>query len=103
MQPMAQEECAAFVGLDWADAQHEVCLQAAGTARREFGGLEHSPEAIDAWGHTLHTRCNGQPIAVCRELKQGPIVSARRTYDFLVLFPVTPLTLAQYREAFTPS
>jgi transposase len=103
MKHMSQEEFAAFVGLDWADAKHDVCIQAAGTARREFGGLEHSPEAIDAWVHTLRTRFNGQPIAVCLELKQGPIVSALRNYDFLVLFPVNPLTLAKYREAFTPS
>jgi transposase len=26
-----------------------------------------------------------------------------RTYDFLVLFPINPLMLARYREAFTPS
>jgi transposase len=31
------------------------------------------------------------------------IVSALRQYEFLVLFPVNPLTLARYREAFTPS
>jgi transposase len=103
MKHMAQEEFAAFVGLDWADAKHDVCLQAAGTERREFGSLEHSPEAIDGWVQTLRTRFNGQPIAVCLELKQGPIVSALRKYDFLVLFPVNPLTLAKYREAFTPS
>ena len=56
----------------------EICLQAAGTARRECGGLEHSPEAIAVWVHTLRTRCNGQPIAVCLERKQGPMVSALR-------------------------
>jgi transposase len=100
---MAQEEFAAFVGLDWADAKHDVCLQAAGTARREFGDFEHRPEAIEAWVQTLRMRFNGQPIAVCLELKQGPIVSALRKYDCLVLFPVNPLTLAKYREAFTPS
>jgi transposase len=26
-----------------------------------------------------------------------------RKYNFLVLFPINPLTLARYREAFTPS
>jgi len=103
MQHRSQEEFAAFVGLDWAEATHDGCLQAAGTARREFGGLEHRPEAIDAWVQTLRTRFNGPPIAVCLELKQGPIVSALRKYDFLVLVPVNPLTLAKYREAFTPS
>jgi transposase len=103
MKPQALEAFAAFIGLDWADAKHDICLQAAGSDRREFLVLEHSPEAIDAWVQTLRTRFHGQPVAVCLELNQGPIVSALRQYDFLVLFPVNPFTLAKYREAFTPS
>jgi transposase len=103
MKPHAPEAFAAFIGLDWADAKHDVCLQAAGAERREFLVLEHRPEAIDAWVQTLRTRFHGQPVAVCLELNKGPIVSALRQYDFLVLFPVNPFTLARYREAFTPS
>jgi transposase len=103
MQHHTCEDFAAVVGLDWADATHDVCIQAAGTTHREFLVLEHRPEAIEAWVQTLRTRFHGQPIAVCLELNTGPIVSALRTYDFLVLFPVNPLTLAKYREAFTPS
>ena len=103
MKSHVSEAFAAFIGLDWADAKHEVCLQAAGTAQREFRSLEHSPEEINAWVQTLRTRFNGQPVAVCLELTKGPIVSALRHYDFLVLFPVNPLTVAKYREAFTPS
>src|SRR6266478_1342142 len=103
MKPHVSEAFAAFIGLDWADAKHDVCLQAAGTAPREFLSLAHSPEAINAWVQTLRTRFNGQPVAVCLELTKGPIVSALRNYDFLVLFPVNPLTVAKYREAFTPS
>src|SRR5437660_377133 len=94
---------AAFVGIDWADAKHDACLQAAGSAKRECFQLEHTPEAIDAWVTTLRTRFHGQPVAVCLELDKGPLVSALRTYDFLVLFPINPLTLARYREAFTHS
>ena len=103
MQQEAHEEFAAFIGLDWADSKHDVCLQAAGSAKRECFILTHTPEAIDAWVSTLRTRFNGHPIAVCLELNKGPIVSALRKYDFLVLFPINPLTLARYREAFTPS
>src|SRR5262249_1278700 len=103
MKPVSQEEFAACVGLDWADAKHDVRVQAAGTERREFGSFAHSPEAIAVWGQTLRTRFNGQPVAVCLELTKGPIVSALRNDDFLVLFPVNPLTLATYREAFPPS
>jgi Transposase len=103
MTHRSHEAFAAFVGIDWADAQHDVCLQAAGSTKRECCILEHTPEAIDAWVTTLCMRFNGQPIAICLELNKGPLVSALRKYDFLVLFPLNPLTLARYREAFTPS
>jgi transposase len=103
MKPQPSEAFAAFVGLDWADAKHDICLQASSSAHREFLRLDHRPEAIDAWVQSLRTRFNGQPIAVCLELNKGPIVSALRQYEFLVLFPVNPLTVAKYREAFTPS
>jgi transposase len=103
MTHVSHEAFAAFVGIDWADAKHDVCLQAARSAKREYLQLEHTPEAIDAWVTTLRTRFNGQPVAICLELNKGPLVSALRKYDFLVLFPINPLTLARYREAFTPS
>ena len=102
MTQPSHDTFAAFIGIDWADAKHDLCLQAAGTAKRERFQLEHTPEAIDAWVTTLRTRFNGQPVAVCLELDKGPLVSALRKYDFLVLFPINPLTLARYREAFTP-
>src|SRR5215467_7424584 len=103
MTPTSHTAFAAFVGIDWADAKHDICLQVTGTAKRECFQLEHTPEAIDAWVTTLRTRFSGQPIAICLELTKGPLVSALRKYDFLVLFPINPLTLARYREAFTPS
>jgi transposase len=103
MTQSAPDTFAAFVGIDWADAKHDVCLQAAGSTKRECFQLEHTPEAIDAWVTTLRTRFNGQPVAVCLELTKGPLVFALRKYDFLILFPLNPLTLARYREAFTPS
>jgi transposase len=103
MQHEAPETLAAFVGLDWADAKHDVCLQAAGSAPREHDRLDHTPEAMEAWGGSLQKRCEGKPIAIGLELNKGPSVFALRTYHFLVLFPLNPLTLARYREAVTPS
>ncbi len=103
MTRLPTDDFAAFVGIDWADAKHDVCLQAAGSETREFSILVHTPETIDEWVSTLRQRFKGQPIAICLELNKGPIVYALRKYDFLVLFPVNPLTLARYREAFAPS
>ena len=93
----------AFVGLDWADRKHDFCLQAAGSDQREFGTMDHTPEVIAKWAYSLRDRFGGGPIAVCLELAKGPIVSALQRYDFIVLFPVHPSTLAKYREAFVPS
>jgi Transposase len=103
MTPTSHHTFAAFVGIDWADATHDGCLQATGAAKRECFQLEHTPEAIDAWGTTLRMRFHGQPVAICLALNKGPLVFALRKYDFLVLFPINPRTLARDREAFTPS
>ncbi len=93
----------AFVGLDWADTSHAVCLQVAGSDMRESRVWAHTPEAIGAWACMLRHRVGGRPIAVCLELTQGPLVSALSAHDFLVLFPVNAQTVATYRQAFTPS
>jgi hypothetical protein len=103
MTPPVHDTFAALVGIDWADAKPNGCLQAAGSTQREGFQLEHTPEALDAWVTTLQTRFPAQPVALCLERTQGPLVCALRTYDFLILFPINPLTLARYREAFTPS
>lgn len=100
---LAPQEFAAFVGIDWADATHDVCLQAAGSEKRQRFILQHTPEAIDTWVQTLRTRFQGQPIAMCLELNKGPLVAALQKYDVLGLFPLNPLTLSRSREAFTPS
>ena len=65
MTRLPVQEFAAFIGLDWADATHAICLQAAGSNTRESSMLEHTPEAIDAWARALRSRFGGQPIAVC--------------------------------------
>jgi transposase len=94
---------AAFVGIDWADRKHDVCLHVPGASAPETSVLEHRPLVIDAWARRLRERFGGRPIAVCVELAQGPIVSALLEHDFFVIFPVNPTMLAKYRSAFVPS
>ena len=72
MTQTSHDTCAAWVGIDWADANHAMCLQAADTAKRECFQRTHTPEALEAWGTTLRTRFNGPPVAICLELTQGP-------------------------------
>lgn len=94
---------AAFIGIDWADKKHDICLHVPGQKKRERSVLDHRPTAIREWAQKLRERFGGAPIAVALELAQGPIVSALSEHDIFVLFPVQPTMLAKYREAFTPS
>lgn len=102
---MSTPACPMFtaqVGLDWADAKHDFCLQPGGGESREFGRFSHQTDQIDAWAQGLKARFGGT-IAVALELAKGPIVYALQKYDFIVLFAVDPSLLAKYRVAFKPS
>src|SRR5215472_103531 len=103
MRTQAEAQFAAFIGLDWADTKHDLCMQITATEEREFSVLPHRADAIEAWVRSLRQRFAGQPVALCLEIAKGPLVYALQKYDFLVLFPVHPATLAKYRQAFTPS
>ncbi len=92
----------AFIGIDWADTKHDVCIQPSSGDQREFDVIPHQVERIDEWVHGLCRRF-GSPIAIAVELTKGPIVYALQKYDCFVIFPINPLTLAKYREAFQPS
>lgn len=95
-------EFTAFIGIDWSDTKHDICIQPAGSQDREFDRIAHQPQHIEQWAQEVRRRFGG-PIAVVLELSKGPIVSALQKYDFFVLFPVNPSMLAKYRQAFKPS
>ena len=97
------ESYAALIAIDWADRQHAVCLYDQTTGRREQYTVKHTPESLQAWVSSLRARLPGQQLAVCTEQSRGPLIYALLQYDFLVLYPVNPATLAKYRQAFSPS
>lgn len=90
---------AAFVGIDWADQQHAVCLREAGRRACEASVLKQTPEAIDEWASGLRRRFHGRPVAVCLEQSKGALIYALMKYDFFLLYPINPAQLAHYRKA----
>jgi len=96
-------EFAALVAIDWADQKHAWALQISGSPERETGTIDHTPEAVDVWASELRLRFGGQPIAVALEQSRGPLVFTLTKYEHLVLFPVHPTVLVNYRKSFRPS
>lgn len=75
----------AWVGLDWADEQHEVPLQAVGSERVEAFVLPQRPEALQEWVGPLRTRFPHGQVAIAIEQAQGGLIYALMNYDFLLL------------------
>lgn len=93
----------AYVGIDWADRKHDICLYDATTGQREYSVIDAQPQDIAAWVNKLQQRYGNAPIAVCLEQKRGPLIYALCQYETLVLFPINPRTVSNYRRAFQPS
>jgi transposase len=92
---------AAFLGLDWADQEHAICLLDGELPAGEV--VPHTPEAITAWVHRLQQRFGDRPLAVALEQQRGPLIAVLLQFDNLVLFPINPRQLARYRQALFPS
>jgi transposase len=91
-----------YVGIDWANDKHDLCIQQANSDKRKFKVIKHSANTVNDWIIKLHKQYKGQ-IAVAVELSKGPIVYALQKYKFVTIHPVNPSMLAQYRKAFSPS
>lgn len=92
----------AYVGLDWADAEHSVHLQPA-DGRVEHQTVAQRPEVLQAWVAELRRRFPGGRIAVAIEQRKGAVVHALLQHDCFVLYPINPKALARYREVFVTS
>ena len=102
-EKVGEPEFVAFVGIDWADQKHVWCLQAAHSAKRETGELEHKPEVVEAWVSQLCQRFGHGPIAVSVEQVKGALVYMLGKYECLHLYPVPSTMSSSMREALYPS
>jgi transposase len=92
-----------FVGIDWSEKWHDVCLldqDGEVLARRRIedslAGLTQLQTLI-----AEHAEDPAQ-VVVCIEKAQGLLVRALRAADF-VIYPVNPLSASRYRERHTLS
>lgn len=99
----ATTEFAATIGLDWADQKHDLWLRPADGSKGQHLRLEQTPEALHAWVAKLRQRFGGRPVALGLETSRGPVISALTAYDFIVLFPINPKAMKDYRAAFSVS
>jgi transposase len=93
----------ATIGLDWADKKHDLWVRPADGSKSQHVQLEHTAEAIHEWVAKLRERFPNGSVAIAVETSRGPVLSALRAYDFIVIFAVNPKCLKDYRAAFQVS
>lgn len=96
-------EFAAFIGIDWADQKHDISLQENQSTRIETSIINHTSDDLIDWITSIQQRFGGKPVAIGIEQKRGALIYALMQYDFIVLYPINPKSLANYRKAFVVS
>jgi transposase len=98
-----EEQIVAWIGVDWADEDHKVWEYNVGTGGKDNYAVPHSAESLQEWVRQLRNRYGGRRVAVVLEQARGGLVYALMGTDFIVIYPVNPESLAQYRKALYPS
>ena len=92
-----------FVGIDWANESHQVCvLDTQGKKVVEFS-IEHSAEGMDKLASRLLEWCaEPQSVAVAIELSRGALVEGLLERGFAV-YGVNPKQLDRFRDRYSPA
>ncbi len=98
-----QPELAAYIGLDWADQRHAVCLRVAATNVTRSFWIEQQPEKLHQWMASLCEEFGNRKVGIAVEKSRGGLIGVLMGYEFLVLYPINPKALAKYRESATVS
>jgi len=95
---------AAYLGWDWSDRKHDLCLRLAGQPKGTHLQLPAEPAAIHQYLQQLHQRWPHQKLVVCLEASRSALLPIFSAYlDWLLVYAINPKTLARYRETFRPS
>jgi transposase len=103
--PERTDTPSAFVGIDWADSKHDIHVDPVEAAAPFHEVIDSKSEGLQDWILKMRERFgrDGAKVLVCLEQSKGSLIYQLMEYDFFVLYPINPKTLAKYREAFRPS
>ncbi len=100
---MSIKECTVRVGIDWADLKHVCAVRYPGAQDSIIESVLQKSEAIHEWVMKLRSKAQGGNIAIALEQSKGGLIFALMKYDFIVLYPINPATVAKYRATWKTS
>src|SRR6185436_1748979 len=73
------------------------------TGQRRSQTIDTSPEALWEWLLQLRQQHPQARLALCLEQPAAHLIAFLEAYDGITLYPINPITLQKYREAFVTS
>ncbi len=103
--PIRDRKYVLSVGLDWADQTHALCQRVWADGQRQLLQIGADPASVEAWLAQLKALAGPQGrVAIGFEQSRGALFEMLRTHtDWIDLYPLNPLTVSKYREAFFTS
>lgn len=91
------------IGLDRSDRKADLHFINTTTAETRSETLASSPENLRQWLLDLRQKHPKASVGICLEQPAGHLIPFLETYDWLTLYPINPISLQKYREAFVTS
>src|SRR6185436_14050569 len=92
-----------IIGLDRSDKKADLYFIDTRTAQRHKQSLDTSPEALHQWLAQLRQQHPQGKLAICLEQPATSLILFLENYSWITLFPINPITLQKFREAFVTS
>jgi transposase len=92
-----------ILGLDRSDRNADLHLIHTNSQQRISQTIDTSPEALWEWLLQLRQAHPQARVALCLEQPAAHLIAFLEAYEWITLFPINPITLQKYREAFVTS
>ena len=91
------------IGLDRSDQKADLHLIQTHTGEFKKEIIQTSPEALHEWLARLRQQYPQARVGLCLEQPAGNLIAFLETYSWITLYPINPVTLQKFREAFVTS
>jgi transposase len=91
------------VGLDRSDRKADLHLINTRTGESRCAVIDTSPEALWEWLLQLREQHPTARLGLCLEQPAVHLIPFLQAYEWITLYPINPITLQKYREAFVTS
>jgi transposase len=92
-----------LIGLDRSDRRADLYYIDTRTGRRWCQSIDTTPEALWKWLLELRQQYPRARVALCLEQPAVHLITFLESYEWITLYPINPITLQKYREAFVTS